>query len=59
MKTSAPKSEKSGDPAGDTSQTSANGPKRIFGTAKGQIIFKNGWDAPMTKHELDDFLGES
>ena len=32
--------------------------KRIFGSAKGQIVFKKGWDAPMTKRELDEFLGE-
>jgi prevent-host-death family protein len=32
--------------------------KRIFGSAKGQITFKKGWDAPMTKRELDEFLGE-
>jgi hypothetical protein len=31
--------------------------KRIFGSAKGQITFKKGWDAPMTKRELDEFLG--
>jgi hypothetical protein len=33
-------------------------PKRIFGSAKGQITFKKGWDAPMTERELDEFLGE-
>jgi prevent-host-death family protein len=32
--------------------------KRIFGSAKGQITFKKGWDAPMTKRELDEFLGD-
>jgi prevent-host-death family protein len=30
--------------------------KRIFGSAKGQIILKKGWNAPMTKCELDEFL---
>jgi prevent-host-death family protein len=30
--------------------------KRIFGSAKGQIIFKKGWNSPMTKRELDEFL---
>jgi hypothetical protein len=30
---------------------------RVFGSAKGQIVLKKGWDAPMTKRELDDFLG--
>jgi prevent-host-death family protein len=30
--------------------------KRIFGSAKGQIILKKGWNAPMTKRELDEFL---
>ena len=32
--------------------------KRVFGSAKGQIVFKKGWDAPMTKRELDEFLGD-
>ena len=32
--------------------------KRIFGSAKGQIKFKKGWDAPMTERELDEFIGE-
>jgi hypothetical protein len=31
--------------------------KRVFGSAKGQIIFKKGWNAPMTKRELDEFIG--
>jgi hypothetical protein len=30
---------------------------RVFGSAKGQIVFKKGWDAPMTKRELDQFTG--
>ncbi len=30
--------------------------KPVFGSAKGQIIFKKGWDAPMTERELDSFL---
>jgi prevent-host-death family protein len=33
-------------------------PKPVFGSAKGLIAFKKGWDAPMTKRELDEFLGE-
>jgi prevent-host-death family protein len=32
--------------------------KPIFGSAKGLITFKKGWDAPMTKRELDEFLGD-
>ncbi len=32
--------------------------KRVFGSAKGLIKFKKGWDAPMTERELDEFLGE-
>ena len=32
--------------------------KRIFGSAKGQIVFKKGWDAPMTDAEVDEFIGE-
>jgi prevent-host-death family protein len=32
--------------------------KPVFGSAKGLIKFKRGWDAPMTKRELDEFLGE-
>jgi hypothetical protein len=30
--------------------------KRVFGSAKGQIVLKKGWDAPMTKQELDQFI---
>ena len=29
--------------------------KRIFGS---QISFKRGWDAPMTKRESDEFIGD-
>jgi len=32
--------------------------KPVFGSAKGQIIFKKGWHAPMTKRELGKFLGD-
>jgi prevent-host-death family protein len=32
--------------------------KPVFGSAKGQITFKRGWDAPMTKRELNEFLGD-
>jgi hypothetical protein len=60
MKTTcSTKSDKSVDAVSDTSRSQDVGPKRIFGSAKGQIIFKKGWDAPMTKRELDDFLRES
>jgi prevent-host-death family protein len=30
---------------------------RMFGSAKGLIKFKKGWNAPMTKRELDEFIG--
>jgi prevent-host-death family protein len=32
--------------------------KPIFGSARGLITFKKGWDAPMTKREFDEFIGE-
>jgi len=32
--------------------------KPVFGSAKGLITFKKDWDAPMTKRELDEFIGE-
>ena len=33
-------------------------PRRpVFGSAKGQITFKKGWDNPMTKREFDEFIG--
>ena len=32
--------------------------KPIFGSAKGLITFKKGWDAPMTKREFDEFIGK-
>jgi antitoxin (DNA-binding transcriptional repressor) of toxin-antitoxin stability system len=31
--------------------------KRVFGSAKNDVIFKKGWDAPMTKREIEEFLG--
>lgn len=39
-------------------KTTAVPAKPVFGAAKGQITFKRGWDAPMTKRELDEFLGD-
>jgi hypothetical protein len=50
-KPNTPKPAKSIDPA--------VAEKRVFGSAKGQIIFKKGWDAPMTELELEDFLSGS
>jgi prevent-host-death family protein len=33
-------------------------PRRpVFGSAKGQITLKKGWDKPMTKREFDEFIG--
>jgi len=33
--------------------------KRVFGSAKGLIKMKKGWDAPLTDREIDElFLGE-
>ena len=31
--------------------------KRVFGGAAGRIVFQEGWDAPLTDAELEDFLG--
>ena len=31
-------------------------PKRKFGTARGTIILKPGWDDPITEEELSKFL---
>jgi prevent-host-death family protein len=31
--------------------------KRQFGSAKGQIKFTPGWDAPMTDDEFEEFIG--
>jgi prevent-host-death family protein len=31
--------------------------KRVFGSAKGLITFRKGWDKPMTKREFDEFIG--
>ena len=46
-------------PARAVDETKALSPltKRIFGGAEGQITFKKGWDAPLTKRELDKFIG--
>ncbi len=42
-------------PSGKTPKITRATSPRIFGSAKGQIVFKKGWDAPMTKRELDQF----
>jgi prevent-host-death family protein len=31
--------------------------KRVFGSAKGEIVFKKGWNAPMSKREIDRLIG--
>ena len=31
--------------------------KRVFGSAKGEIVFKKGWNAPMSKREIDEMIG--
>jgi prevent-host-death family protein len=33
------------------------GQKRVLGSAAGSIEYADGWDAPLTDQELDDFLG--
>lgn len=33
--------------------------KRVFGSAKSEVVFKKGWDAPMTKREVEEFLGKA
>jgi hypothetical protein len=55
-KSSTPKRTSSAD---ETPKAVAAPAKRVFGSAKGQITFKKGWDAPMTKRELDEFIGRS
>ena len=32
-------------------------PRRELGSAKGLIRMKQGWDKPLTKRELEEFLG--
>jgi len=32
--------------------------KRILGSARGTIQYREGWDAPMTDEEFDEFLGQ-
>lgn len=32
--------------------------KRVFGSAAGRILFREGWDAPLNDRELKEFLGE-
>ena len=29
----------------------------VLGSAKGQIVFKRGWDAPLTDAEIEDIFG--
>jgi len=41
--------------SGATPKTTSAPATRVFGSAKGRIVFKKGWDAPMTKRELDEF----
>ena len=33
-------------------------PKRVLGMGTGTIQFTEGWDAPMTDEEVDEFIGE-
>jgi hypothetical protein len=46
-------------PRGEAPKLTASPCKPVFGNAKGKIILKKGWDAPMTKRELDKFLGDA
>jgi prevent-host-death family protein len=31
--------------------------RRVFGSAAGQIVFRKGWDAPLSEKDLQVFLG--
>jgi hypothetical protein len=55
-KLNTPKPTKPVDPSNDSPIPPVVPEKRVFGSAKGQIVFEKGWDAPMTDRELDDFL---
>ena len=33
-------------------------PTRVLGSGKGTITFTEGWDAPMSDEEIDEFVGE-
>jgi hypothetical protein len=39
------------------SKTTVAPSTRVFGSAKGQVVFKKGWDVPMTEQEVDQFIG--
>jgi prevent-host-death family protein len=30
--------------------------RRVFGSAKGEIVFKRGWNAPMSKREIERLI---
>jgi len=53
------KSSSAGSPSSKSkSKSQPIAPKRKFGTARGTIILKPGWDDPITEEELSKFLRE-
>jgi len=31
--------------------------RRVFGSARGEIVFMKGWDAPLNKREMEELVG--
>jgi prevent-host-death family protein len=48
---------RAGKPVARLVRVAPPGGKRQLGSARGRIVFRPGWDAPMTKTELERFLG--
>jgi hypothetical protein len=59
VKAKKPRESKAVSLADEKPKIAADQGQRVFGSAKGQIVFKKGWEAPMTKREFDEFLGGS
>jgi len=48
---------RAGKPVARLVRVAPPGGQRQLGSARGRIVFKPGWDAPMTRKELEQFLG--
>jgi len=48
---------RAGKPVARLVRVASPGGKRQLGSARGQVVFRPGWDAPMTRKELERFLG--
>lgn len=48
---------RAGKPVARLVRVAPPGGRRQLGSARGQIVLRPGWDAPMTRTELEQFVG--